>query len=76
MSDNRIRIEFSAIENGRTGYGWIPAVYLNGRSIGSTWYPQGTSKELAREHAEADARELASRYIGDWDISVSERVDQ
>ena len=74
MPDDRIRIEYDAIPNGRgPGYGWIPMVWKNGRMEGSTWYEKGTDRDSAVEAAQWMAEQEADRYCGDWDVTVERR---
>ena len=73
-SDSHIKIEFGVIKN-TAAYigGYLPQVWENGSPRMSTYSGRGRDRELAREEAEYRANELATRYIGDWTITIEER---
>jgi hypothetical protein len=68
---SRIEFTYGAAENLNTGTGWLPYVKEDGRDTMNTWAPYGYSKEDAVEIARHSADEKASRFVGDWDISIT-----
>lgn len=67
-------LEYAAAPNGWEGHGWIPALWVDGRRLGSTWCARGVDELQALEHARRGAEAEAERYIGDWDIEIRERA--
>jgi hypothetical protein len=67
-------VEYGAVRNrnARKG-GWLPQVWVNGRERRDVWATRSHDLDDAREMAEALARDEASRYVGDWRITVRER---
>jgi len=77
VSDNEVVIEYAAAENGRgRGYGWLPAVWVNGKRCGDRWARDGLSKEDALTAALHDAKGEAARYVGDWSIVMRPRGEK
>lgn len=76
MNDERIVIEWGAVANGGPDRGFLPRLWINGRGEGSTWAPQGYSRNEARALAQARAQAEAERFAGDWDTTVQERGQQ
>lgn len=70
MLDGTILIEFADVPNGREGHGWIPALWINGRRVGSTYWPEGGDSDWAYDAAELRAKAEAARYVGDWNVTV------
>jgi hypothetical protein len=68
-----VLVEYGVIRNGnkRAG-GWLPRIWTNGRGVGHTWATRSHDRDDALRLAEADARDIATRYIGDWRITVRE----
>ena len=74
--DDKLRemiLEYAAVLNAREGYGWIPALWVDGRRLGSTYYTHGVDQDQALEYALRDAQAEADCYVGDWDIEIKER---
>jgi hypothetical protein len=66
-----IKIEYGMIENGRgKNYGYLPYLFEDGRMNCNTWSSRGLSLEDAAVEAEAMARYHASRYAGDYDVTI------
>lgn len=68
----RIDITWGAARNAREGYGWVPAVTVDGHTITSTWSSSGWDRDVAHAMAHEMAQDEANRYVGDWDIRVTE----
>ncbi len=67
--DDKVVIRWFAVPNTNTRRsGFSPAIEINGRLRGG--YSSGYDREVAELMAEAEAREAAQRYTGDWRISV------
>lgn len=68
MNDGEVKITFGVVPcNG----GWIPEVRANGRRVLSAW-THPLDKDDAARCARATAEEEASRYRGEWQISLLE----
>lgn len=69
------RIEYGAVPNTNTiRGGWVPMVWEDGRPVSGTFRTTSALDEgQARELAYTDARERASRYVGDWQIETVAR---
>jgi hypothetical protein len=66
-TDDKIAIQYG-VRSADAG-GWLPVMVRNGKEHWSwrrTGYAQGTALAMAY----ADARDEASRYSGDWNVSV------
>lgn len=72
----QIVFTYGAVENLNTGNGFLPSVTENGAPMMNTWNPHGYSTEDATVIALAKANELASRFVGDWDISIVADANQ
>ena len=73
-----ILIEYAAIRNLNTmpgKGGWIPQVWDDGRETRSVWCSTSLDKDVALAAAADIARETASRYIGDWHVTVRARPE-
>lgn len=66
-ADDEVVIGYSAQPSGG---GWMPVVTANGRVVRQEWSAKGYDKDVAVEIAHEVAQELASRYRGDWRISI------
>ena len=66
-------LEYAAVLNAREGCGWIPALWVDGRRVGSTYYTHGVDQDQALDYARRGAQAEADRYRGDWDITIRER---
>lgn len=70
MSDREIVIEWLAVPNrNQQSGGFLPLTRINGRSQGHLYGP-GESKDDAERSARNDAMILASRYVGDWSVTI------
>lgn len=69
----RVNIEYAAEPNKREGHGWLPIVYEDNEATGHAWWPEGYDRDIALEMAREKAQELAARFVGDWDVHISER---
>lgn len=69
-----VKIEYGCRPNAAPVGGFLPALWINGRSSGSTY--SGTTYDVAEALAlaERQASEEAARYIGDWIITVTQRT--
>lgn len=77
MSEEIIIIEWGAIPNvckAPSACAFVPMIWVNGRAEGSTYSVHGNLREEARELARERAEDEASRFGGDWTITVRERV--
>jgi len=72
--DGTIAIEFGAVENVRTGCGWLPMLWENGHARGDTYAARGFDRSLALSIAQQAAHSHAARFVGDWTISICERA--
>lgn len=71
MSHSVVVICWYAIPNANQHRGGFMPVYdLNGQRHGHA-YGRGYDLDEALKIAEADARDEAAHYVGDWDISVA-----
>lgn len=71
MADGRIEIRYSARQNLNTiRGGWAPDVRVNGRIAISPYHHAGLDRDEALAMALAEANDEASRYVGDWTVSV------
>ena len=71
---SRVTLYWHAIPNeNKARGGWMPVVDEDGKQRGNTW---GTGYELetALEMAKETAEELASRFVGDWDVVVGPKA--
>jgi hypothetical protein len=67
----RVDIRWYAIPNGnKTAGGFLPVIEEDGKVRGDTWAGRGYDKGEAEAMAEARAHEAASRFIGDWNVTV------
>lgn len=74
--DDKIVIRFFAIPNTNTTRGgWMPVYEENGRMRGHS-YGTGYGKADAELLAQSAALEAASRYIGDWSVTVRKADDK
>lgn len=73
MDDGRIKIEFGTRKNEREGYGFVPMIWVNDRREGGTWAEEFMSEDDATTAAHAYAKDEASRFVGDWDVTVTPR---
>lgn len=70
----KIVLQFGVIPNGNENIGgFLPAVWENGRQQGNRWSNWSYDEEDAMELAERQAFARSRRYIGDWDITISQR---
>lgn len=70
----RVDIRWYVIPNGnKAAGGFLPMVEEDGRQRGDTWSGRGYSKAEAEREAEELAREAASRFVGDWVVTVRKR---
>lgn len=67
-----VTIEYGAILNVREDCGHLPAIWVDGRQCGHTYWPHGYTKGEAMRLAKEMADEEKDRYLGDWEITVSE----
>ena len=69
------RIEYGAVPNANEiRGGWVPMVWEDGTPQRGTFRTTSALDEgQARELAHTEARELASRYVGDWQIEIVAR---
>ena len=66
-----VRIEYGTTRNANANAGgWLPVYSVNGRHCGSTWAARSYDKDKALAIAKAMAESEASKFIGDWDVSV------
>lgn len=72
----RIDITYGAVPNGRTGHGWIPQVTEDGNTRTHDWLSTGYDKDVALEMAREIANETAARFVGDWDVRITELQDK
>ena len=68
-ADDEVRIEWGVMPHRG---GWLPIYWVNGQPKGDT-YGRPLDKGEALARAEAEAREHAERYSGDWTISIEPR---
>ena len=70
-----IAIEWGTIELKDNGerIGWLPMVWVDGRKIMNSWAARGFDKAKAEQLAKREAKDEASRYVGDWDVSTRKR---
>lgn len=54
--------------------GWRPSVTKNGKETWGAW-GRGLDRDEAERIAALDAQEQASRYTGDWAITIERRID-
>jgi hypothetical protein len=73
-ADDELVFEYGVVKNKneRQG-GWLPAVWQNGRLLGSEWSTISYDRDEALQMAPREADEAAERYIGDWDITMKPR---
>jgi hypothetical protein len=57
-------IEYGAVAN--KGGGWLPMLWVNGRTLGHSYWPRGYEMDEAEEMALRAAREHVTRYLGDY----------
>ena len=73
--DGALLIEFGAIPNARgKGSGFLPMVWVNGKTRLDSWRTHGFDKAEALSAAREFAAEERARYVGDWTITVQERA--
>ncbi len=70
MADGTIVVRYGARANEREGQGWLPCVTVNGASRCDPWRWRGYDRDEAEARAEQIAREEASRFVGDWQITI------
>jgi len=69
--EERIAITYFAIPNANTrAGGFMPVYQVNDGKICGDEYGAGYDLEVAEELARQRAEELASRYVGEWDVTV------
>ncbi len=69
--EERIAITYFAIPNANTrAGGFMPVYQINDGRVHGHEYGPGYDLEVAEELARQIAEEEASRYIGDWDVTV------
>ena len=69
--DDKIVIRYFAVPNANVARGgFMPMFETNGRLRGSS-YGRGYDRADAERFAEAEARDEAARYVGDWRVSVA-----
>lgn len=68
--DGVVIIEWGAVQTAR---GWRPTVWLHGQLPIQTF--RMASREDAMRSAEAHARSMAARYVGDWTIAIGPREE-
>jgi hypothetical protein len=66
-----VRIQWYAVANGNAHVGgFLPVHDVNGRMYGDTWSGRAYDLDEAMARAEARARDEASQFVGDWDVTV------
>lgn len=69
-----VRIEYGTVRNKNEARGdWLPMVWVDGQERGDTYASRGYDEDEALARAKQEAEETASKYIGDWQVSVTER---
>ncbi len=53
--------------------GFVPVLTVNNRKS-YNWRLHGYDRDQAAAMAMEDARERASRYVGDWDIEIQDKT--
>lgn len=67
----RVDIRWYAIPNeNKASGGFLPVIEEDGKVRGDTWSGRGYGKAEAEAMAEAKAHEAASRFTGDWNVTV------
>lgn len=69
----KMKIEYGCRPNASPCGGYLPAMWVNGRAMGSTWSGTTYEEEEALALAKREALEEAARYVGDWSVTVEER---
>ena len=72
-TEEALHIEYGVVPNARTGHGWLPVIWENGRLRGDLYAARGFDREDALRRAHEEAEEHAARFIGDWSVTISER---
>jgi hypothetical protein len=72
---SRIEIRHGAVKNKREGFGWLPMVWDNGKTKLDTWSSRGYDRDVAEAMAEDWAKSFASKFIGDWDITIEKTTE-
>jgi hypothetical protein len=67
-----VKIEYEAVENlCKKGY-WLPMIWKDGQPMTGTYSEFYMDEETALKEARKEAEREASRYVGNWNIQVSE----
>jgi len=67
-----IAITYTAIPNANASApGWLPSVTINGKAHGSTYAGTSYSEADALSWAKALAEWWATKYVGDWNITIN-----
>lgn len=68
----RVDIRWYAIPNeNKAAGGFLPMIEEDGKARGDTWRDRGWSKARAETEAEEWAHRAASRFVGDWNVTVT-----
>lgn len=73
MSDLNVSIVYYIVPNKAPCGGWLPVYYMDGKQYGSTYSGHTYSEDDAWKVSEADAHECASRFCGDYIVTVTAR---
>lgn len=73
LTEGVIKITYGAIKNKREGHAWLPMVWEDGRERGDTYAARGYDKDEALRMAERMAQEHASKFVGDWKVTVKRK---
>ena len=68
-----IIVEWGIVQNEAHVGGWLPVYYINGKRYGNTYSGHAYDKDVAMSVARGMACEEADKYVGDWNVRVSER---
>jgi len=62
---------FAVPNDNRQAGGWLPGYQIDGGHVhGDTWAARGHSKAEAEQLARAKADKEATKYVGDWNVTV------
>jgi hypothetical protein len=75
--DDRERVDIEWFvtpnKNDRAG-GWLPRYSIDGKDRGDQWASRGYGRAEAEQMARVEAEEEASKYVGDWAVTVRKRA--